>query len=184
MHSFSGSRSPVGLHHPRRAPYRLAALLTAFRLVYRVLPPSGFHGWHVCQLLHTGEKQDLNLHALSRQGRTPPRLPFRHSPVYCPILTGLRLFRCHQFRSYGSPALLSAIPFKRTQTHGSAPPFARRVGFDMRARICTLHSQVLFKRCPRLDLTLKASTYSATAYQGRLSVLGESVSRLPCVYYT
>ena len=29
----------------RRAPDRLAALLTAFRLIYRVLPASDFYGW-------------------------------------------------------------------------------------------------------------------------------------------
>lgn len=34
---------------PRRAPNRLAALLTAFRLIYRVLPAPDFHGWSVRQ---------------------------------------------------------------------------------------------------------------------------------------
>lgn len=29
----------------RRAPDRLAALLSAFRLIYRILPTSDFHGW-------------------------------------------------------------------------------------------------------------------------------------------
>ena len=47
----SGSRSPVGLpRRRRRAPDRLAALLTAFRLIYRVLPASGFHGRRVRRL--------------------------------------------------------------------------------------------------------------------------------------
>lgn len=121
MCSFSGSRSPVGLQ-PRRAPDRLAALLTAFRLVYRVLPPSGFHGWHVCQQSGTVGIEPTCVDITHRFARLAT------IPVYRPILTGTRLFRCHQFRSYGSPALHSAADFKRTQTHGSAPPFARRVG--------------------------------------------------------
>ena len=47
--TFSGLRNPVGGPLHRRAPDRLAALLTAFRLIYRVLPPSDFHGWSVLQ---------------------------------------------------------------------------------------------------------------------------------------
>ena len=38
------SKSRCGLP-PRRAPDRLAALLTAFRFIYRVLPAPGFHRW-------------------------------------------------------------------------------------------------------------------------------------------
>ena len=46
-----------------------------------------------------------------------------------PILTAMRLFRCHRFRSDGSPALHSAADSKRSQTPRSAPPFlTRRVG--------------------------------------------------------
>ena len=38
------SKSRCGLPS-RRAPDRLAALLAAFRLIYRVLPAPGFHRW-------------------------------------------------------------------------------------------------------------------------------------------
>lgn len=41
---FRLSKSRCGLPS-RRAPDRLAALLTAFRLIYRVLPTPGFHRW-------------------------------------------------------------------------------------------------------------------------------------------
>ena len=58
----------------RRAPYRLAALLTAFRLIYRVLPTPGFHRWERPSFLPW---LDLNQHTKARaielQGRIKKR---------------------------------------------------------------------------------------------------------------
>lgn len=60
-----------------------------------------------------------------------------------PILTAMRLFRCHRFRSDGSPALHSAADSKRSQTPRSAPPFlTRRVGFIMRSGISTRYAPI------------------------------------------
>lgn len=55
---FRLSKSRCGLPS-RRAPDRLAALLTAFRLIYRILPTPGFHRWERPSLC---PQPDLNRH--------------------------------------------------------------------------------------------------------------------------